>query len=110
MSGISISDKQWNKILDFIKDCPGIYVCSEEKCKRFIEAVLWMTRSGAQWRLLPEKYGSWNSVFKRFDRWSNKKIWEKMHNFFANDPDMESIIIDATIVRAHSCAAGAKKK
>jgi len=108
MSGVVIPDEQWDKLLNFIKACPGVYVCNEERCRRFVEAVLWMTRSGAQWRLLPEKYGVWNSVYKRFDRWSSKGIWEKIHIYFANDPDMESVMIDSTVVRAHSCAAGAK--
>jgi len=110
MSGVAISDDQWGKLLGFIKGCSGVYVCNEERCRQFIEGVLWMARSGAQWRLLPEKYGDWNSVFKRFNRWSKKDIWEQMHSCFADDPDMESIMIDSTIVRAHPCAAGAVKK
>jgi transposase len=48
-------------------------------------------------------------VFKRFDRWSEKGVWEAMHRFFVDDPDMESVLMDSTIVRAHPCAAGARK-
>ena len=110
MSGVTLLDSQWDKLVIFLRGCPGVYVGNEEDCRLFTEGILWMTRSGAQWRLLPEKYGDWNSVYKRFDRWSQKGVWEKMHIFGANDPDMESIMIDSTIVRAHPCAAGAMKK
>ena len=98
----------WSKIKDFLHKHPNAYVGKEEKCRQFVEAVLWITRSGGQWRLLPAEYGNWNSVFKRFSRWSNQKIWDDMHRHFADDPDMEYLIIDSTIVRAHACAAGAK--
>ncbi len=107
MSSVCLSEEQWRKILVFLQTQPRIYVGIEQQCRRFIEAVLWMARSGAQWRLLPCDYGNWNSVFKRFNRWSQRGVWKAMHQFFADDPDMESIMIDSTIVRAHPCAAGA---
>ena len=109
MSGVSLTQEQWDKILEFLRCQAGVYVGVEQKCRRFVEGVLWMLRSGAQWRLLPEGYGHWNSVFKRFDRWSEKGVWEAMHRCFADDPDLESVLIDSTLVRAHACAAGARK-
>ena len=110
MSTISLKNEQWNKIVKFLRACPKVYVGQEAQCRRFIEGVLWIARSGSQWRLLPEKYGHWNSVYKRFARWADRDIWHKMHQHFADDPDMEHLILDSTIVRAHPCAAGASKK
>lgn len=104
---ITFREDQWKKIMDFLMTCPGIYVGRGSACRRFLEGVLWIARSGAQWRLLPERYGAWNSVYKRFARWCDRDVWEKMHQHFADDPDMESVLLDSTIVRAHPCAAGA---
>ena len=107
MSTITINDEQWAKIVKFLRDCPQVYVGQEEQCRRFVEGVLWITRSGAPWRLLPDQYGSWNSVYKRFARWCDQGVWQKLHQHLADDPDMEHLILDSTIVRAHPCAAGA---
>ena len=110
MSRLELSPDKLTKILQFLRSRTELYVGQEEECRRFIEAVLWIDRSGAQWRLLPAEYGNWNSVYKRFARWADRGIWELLHQHFADDPDMEYLIIDSTVVRAHACAAGAPPK
>ena len=75
----------------------------------FVEAVLWIVRTGSPWRDLPEVFGEWNSVFRRFSRWSRKGIWWRVFAAMSDDPDFEYLIIGSTIVRAHQHAAGAKK-
>ena len=110
MSTIELRDDQWSKVFEFLRSCSDLYAGEEGDCRRYVEAILWMARSGAPWRLLPERYGNWNSIYKRFARWCDKGIWERMHQHFVKDPDMEHVIIDSTVVRAHPCAAGASKK
>ncbi len=68
-----------------------------------------MARSGCQWRLLPLCYGHFGAVHMRFKDWSDRGIWEMLFKIVADDPDMEAVMIDETIVRAHACSAGYKK-
>jgi transposase len=106
---VKLTGEQWQKILPVLKTYPQIRLGAGRDCRRFLGAVLWVTRSGAQWRLLPRKYGRWNSVYKRFSRWSDLKVFEKLFEHLSQDRDMEHLLIDSTVVRAHACAAGAQK-
>ena len=107
---VKLTDEQWLKIPPALKTFPQIRLGAGRDCRRFLEAVLWVDRSGAQWRLLPRKYGRWNSVYKRFSRWSELKVFVKLFEHCSQDRDLEHLLIDSTIVRAHACAAGAQKK
>src|SRR5215213_1819512 len=106
---VKLTDKQLEKILPVLRTFPEIRLGLPRQHRRFLEAVLWITRSGSQWRLLPKEYGRWNSVFKRFDRWSELRIFDKLFEHFSRDRDLEYLLIDSTIVRAHACSSGAQK-
>jgi transposase len=99
MTNQMLHDEQWKKIQTFLRSCRQVKVRSARKCRRFVEAVIWVTRSGAQWRLLPKEYGKWNSVYKRSARWNDAGVWDQMMQYFAADADMENVQIDSTIER-----------
>ena len=61
-------DNRWERIYRILRDLPGLYICQEAVTRRFVENVLWVAKAGCAWRLLPEEYGAWNSVYKRFAR------------------------------------------
>lgn len=103
-----IGHGQWRRIYEYLQGYSVIYIRNEESCRRFVEGVFWMARSGAPWRLLPREYGSWNTVYRRFSDWAEKGIWYKMLYYFAQDADMEYIMVDSTILRAHACATPKK--
>ena len=82
-----------------------------EDNRSFVNAVLWILRSGARWSDLPEvRYSKYKSIHKRFTRWSDKGIWEKVFMHLIEDHDNEYLMIDSTIVKAHQQAATLKKK
>lgn len=80
------------------------------KDNRLFVAVLWVARTGCPWRDLPEVFGPWNSMYKRFSRWSNRGVWHRLFAELAKDADFEQVFLDSTMVRAHQHAAGAPKK
>ena len=104
-----LSEAQWSKAFEFFEKEPRMYVGDPQNLRRFVEACFWMLRGGAQWRLLPKQYGSWNAIFKRFNAWSKNQIWEHFFMFCAKDPDLEYLSIDSPIVRGHACSAGYRK-
>ena len=107
-SRIKIDDFAWHKIFLFLRQQKDIRVGQPQQCRLFLNAVLWITRTGAQWRELPSDFGKWNSIYKRYQRWCQKNIWSRLLEYFSGDPELDNLIPDTTIIRAHPCAAGAK--
>ena len=102
-----LTDGEWSSLKPILATIPGIYLSTSDACRQFLEAVLWVSRTGAQWRSLPADRGHWNSVFKRFDRWAKQEIWGKFFELNIQHTDLQSVSIDGTVIRAHACAAGA---
>jgi putative transposase len=103
-----LTNVQWARIQHLIPGKEGDRGRTGEDNRLFLDAVLWILRTGSPWRDLPDAFGHWNSVFVRFSRWSKKGIWESLFKVLGEDPDFEHVMIDATIIRAHQHAAGAK--
>lgn len=74
----------------------------------FLEAVLWIARTGSPWRDLPGSFGNWNTVFKRFREWVKRDVFKRIFDALSGEPDMEYAMIDATIVKVHRHGQGAK--
>jgi|SRR5262245_12711341 len=103
-----ISDADWDRIKDLLPGWPGQHGGIAEDNRRFINAVLYVARTGIPWRDLPERYGNWNSQWRRFDRWAKAGRFAAMATV-VRDPDLDVLILDSTVVRAQASAAGAKK-
>jgi transposase len=104
----AISDADFERIEHLLPGRPGQHGGVAKDNRRFLDAVLWIARTGAAWDDLPERLGKGNSQWRRFDRWAAKGRWDPILAAL-RDPDMDVLILDSTAVRAHPCAAGAKK-
>lgn len=109
MERLVLSDAAWERMARLIIGRPDQKGSTGRDNRIFVEGVLWIVRTGSPWRDLPEAFGDWNSVFRRFSRWSIKGVWWRIFEAMSDDPDFEYLIVDSTIVRAHQHAAGAKK-
>ena len=69
---------------------------------------MWIIRTGAPWRDLLPEYDGWSNTHRRFIRWCDKGVWEKLLATMFDEPDMEGLMVDATHVKAHQHAAGAR--
>jgi len=105
-----LRNDQWDRIEQMLPGKAADPGRTGDDNRLFLEAVLWVARTGSPWRDLPEEFGAWNSVYKRFARWSNKGVWHRVFRALAKDADFEEVFLDSTIVRAHQHAAGAQKK
>jgi transposase len=103
-----LNDQQWQRIAPELPGKPGDPGATAADNRLFVEAVLWIARTGAPWRDLPGGFGKWSSVYTRFWRWAQKAVWERVFKALSDDPDCEYVLIDATLVRVHQHGTGAK--
>jgi transposase len=103
-----LKDTQWERIAPLLPGKDGDPGRSGQDNRLFVEAVLWLVRAGAPWRDLPPQFGKWSSVWKRFRRWAEKGVFERIFHTLSQDLDFEYALIDGTIVKVHRHGTGAK--
>lgn len=103
-----LSNEQWRRIEHLLPGKKGDPGRTGDDNRLFVNAVLWVLRSGARWSDLPERYGKYKSVHKRFTRWAAKGVWERVFESLTGDPDNQYLMLDTTLVRAHQQAATGK--
>ncbi len=109
----TLSDREWNLIAPLLPQ--QAHTGRPAKNHRMvIDALLWLAKTGAPWRDLPERFGPWRTVATRFFRWTRSGLWERILAELrrladaAGRIDWEAHMVDGTNVRAHRCAAGGK--
>ena len=103
-----ISDRSWAAIEPLVPGTERDRGVTGKDTRLFLEAVLWRVRVGGPWRDLPPGFGEWNSVFRRFRRWAEKGVFQRIFEAVSDDPDFEYVLIDGKMISAHQKASGAK--
>jgi transposase len=106
----TLTDNQWERISAFLLHHTRVYKATHPDSRRFLDGVLWLFRTGAQWRALPKDFGNWKSVHSRFSDWSKKGIFSQLlQHLSKSEADFEWLSLDSTVIRAHMCATPARE-
>jgi len=108
MDRFVLTDAQWAKMEPHCLGKPGDPGRSGGDNRRFVEAVLWVVRTGSPWRDIPALFGNWNTTCSRFRDWVAADVWVRLFEAVSEEPDMEYAMVDATIVKVHRHGQGAK--
>ena len=103
-----LRDDQWHRIEGFLPGKATDCGVTAKDNRLFVEAVLWIIRTGSPWRDLPTDFGHWHRVYVRYSRWSKKGIWNRVFTMMSDDPDLEYLMVDGSIVRVHQHGAAKK--
>ena len=108
MDRFVLTEAQWTKMEPHCLGKPSAPGRGGGNNRLFLEAVLWITRTGSPWRDLPAQFGNWNTVFKRYRDWVKADVFQRLFEAVSDEPDMEYAMVDATIVKVHRHGQGAK--
>ena len=104
-----VSDEQWEQIKPYLGNNRKKMGRPQSDNRKLLNGLMWILRTGAPWRDLPEYYGPWQTVYKRFAQWQNNDKLKEMFEKLRQGADMQDICIDGTYIKAHRASAGAKK-
>ncbi len=103
-----LSEAQWSRVASLVPGKVSDPGRTGSDNRLFVNGCLWVLRSGAHWCDLPERYGKWKTVHRRFSRWCHAGVWERVFDALTTDRDNQYLMIDSTIVRTHQQAASGK--
>jgi transposase len=105
---MELTDKNWDMIKELFPNETGRRGRPAKDNRNVVDAILWVLRTSAPGRDLPDYYGSWNTVYTRFNRWTKRGILDNAFDHFKSNRDNEFNMIDSSAVKAHQHTAGAK--
>ena len=104
-----VSDDEWERIRVLLPPENTGRGRPSKSNRTIYNGILWIAKTGAPWRDLPERFGPWQTVYSRFRLWSKNEVFKGMFEYLSADADMQDASIDSTSCKVHQHAAGAKK-
>jgi transposase len=109
-----LTDEEWDVIAPLLPSLAPQRGGRWRDHRQVLNGIVWRTRTGAPWRDVPERYGPWQTLYKRFARWERDGTWARIERHLQVRADGMGELdddgqIDSTVVRAHQHAAGARK-
>lgn len=105
-----VTDEEWERLKRYFRRSDEVRLGRPRNDDRqMLNGILWIARSGASWRDLPERYGAWSSVYRRFKEWEGSGLFQRIFEELAEEADLQDMSLDSTSVKAHQASAGAKK-
>lgn len=105
----ALTDAQWNQIEDRLPGKPGDPGRTAADNRLFVDAILFVAKTGIPWRDLPERFGKWNSVWRRFDRWCERGVWQALAEQLG-EPDLTELQLDSTSIKVHIAGVGGRRQ
>ena len=103
-----ISGQVWGRLRPVLPEETGKRGRPAQDNRLFLNAVFWILRTGAPWRDLPPDYGDWKNTHRRFCRWRDRGVWERLLDSVIDEPDFEWLMTDASYIKVHPHGAGAR--
>ena len=105
----ALTDAQWNQVKDLLPGKQGDPGRTAEDNRLFVDAILFIAKTGVPWRDLPARFGKWNSVWRRFDRWCELGVWQMLAEQLG-EPDLVELQLDSTSVKVHVAGVGGRRR
>lgn len=105
----ALTDDQWSRIKDLLPGKQGDPGRTAADNRLFVDAILFVARTGIPWRDLPERFGNWNSVWRRFDRWCERGVWQRLVEHL-DEPDLTELQLDSTSIKVHIAGVGGRRQ
>ena len=110
MVRMMLSNRQWRRIKPLLPGKRGDPGRTARNNRLALEGILWIARTGAPWRDLPDKFGRWHTIYQRFNRWVKRGVLDRIFHVLNKNLQLKTVMIDGTFIKVHQHGTGALKE